>query len=161
MKIKFKEFLNEYGGRGRAAGFRYSEPTKEYGFSVPILFESNIDINDIRDNIEKILKEENVEEDYFKFEKLSNDEIRSIIINNIDENDYFNYKEMFFEGLTSYLLEISMKAYSKYELRSMISIVTNRLSKIYNKEMLILIDRINIKGDDFDGGMKKVKGFRK
>lgn len=127
MKTRFKEFLNEYGGPGRTIGFRYSKPTLEYGFKAPLLISDNINIDELKNNIQEILKNNNIQEDYYEFDKI---------------------KE--FSDKTLYGLEVSMKAYSKYELNSMIGVILNKLTEIYNnkEDFDILYNNILFKGPD-------------
>lgn len=143
MKTKFYEFLNEYGGPGRTIGFRYSDPVDEYGFLIYILVDTEyIDADSLREDIKEILENKKVNEDYFLFDKDS------------------EYGE-----LDVYKLEISMKAYSKYELQSLIGVVLDAISEMYsdeidNERLIIVGEQIQVKGPDVDETKKRKIGFK-
>jgi hypothetical protein len=128
MKTKFKEFLNEYGGPGKAVGFKYSEPTSEYAVSVLMAIDDEfIDIDDVHTIINQVLDENNAQVD-------------SVTITEFEEKDEY----------TVYKLEIIMKAYSKYELNSMFNLVITKLSEIYEGDdnFIIVDDSLVSEGPD-------------
>ncbi len=121
MKTKFEDFLNEYNGPGKAVGFRYSNPTIEYTFSVILSINPEKNIKVLRRSLYKLLKEFNVEEDWFHFRKFKND---------------------------TYKFEISMKGFSKYELSSMIGKLLKKIKEDFSDDIIINTETIEIKGED-------------
>jgi len=128
MKTKFNDFLNEYGGPGKATGFRYSNPTLEYKFSVGLVINPILELNDVTKSIQELLDENHVEEDVMKMEHLMGD---------------------------VYLLIIELKAYSKFEIDSMLNVVLDEIVDMFGEDIEILVETIMIVGDDIKHGDEK------
>jgi len=127
MKTKLEDFVNEYGGKNKAAGFRYSEPTTKYIFGVPLMVSNDIDIEEVKKNVGLILNENNVEEEYFKITS-----VKGIV-------DFEIYEE---KGLSPHYLEVGLLAYSDFELESAIRIILVGISEKYSETEIIILAKM-------------------
>lgn len=123
MVTAFYDFINEYGGPGRAIGFRYSEPNIDYKFSIHTVINPKIGVKKIEKMIKDIFKKYNVGEDKLKFKHV---------------------------GADQFELSIKIKAYSKYEVLSMINLLFNEVNKEIGDNIIFILDSINIEGKDLN-----------
>lgn len=123
MVTRFDEFLNEYGGPGRAIGFRYSEPNIDYTFSIHTVINPDIGYEKIQKTIEDIFKKNNVGEESI---------------------------EMIHKGGDTYELKIKIKGYSKYEILSMTNLLLNEVHKKVGKDVIFILDSIDLEGKDIE-----------
>lgn len=141
MKTNFNEFIKEYGGPGRTIGFRYSNPTREYFFSVSFVFNSKLkkqyDMEliegSIYETIEEILIDLKVEEDAMQLEWISKNKL---------------------------LFSITMKAYSSLEFTAATIAILNKIKEDFEDDIEIIKDSINVDGPDITNEpIKKQIGF--
>ena len=133
METKFNNFLNEYGGPYKAAGFRYSEPKIEYTFSVIVLVNTELSIIKLNNDIKNILKDNRIEEDNFNFMKESGDQ---------------------------YELRINMTAYSNLEIIAACEVILKKLTELYPEDINVIIETMDVTGGDIDVKRNPI-GFRK
>lgn len=134
MEIKFDKFLNEYGGPGKAVGFRYSKPTIDYEFSInAVINRKKLTPFKVKTTIAKIFKEAKVEEDSINFNHVGADE---------------------------YKLTINMKGYSKFELLSMTDFLFKKVKDELQEDIKFILDSMNVLGSDLnDTEQQKPIGF--
>jgi len=122
MKTQFDKFINEYGGPGRTIGFKYSEPSNKYIFSICAVINPDLDTHGLEKEMKKMLKSFKAEEDYLKVKNI---------------------------GADSYEIKIAMKAYSKYEVLAMAKEFFKAVFNKYGKGNIIFItDSIQLGGID-------------
>jgi len=137
METKFNKFLNEYGGPGRAVGFRYSEPSIDYKFSINVILNPEIKIKTFINFIKKVFTENNVGEDSMTFNHLGKDE---------------------------YILTIKMKGYSKFELMAMIDLLFKKIKSKFEDDVYFVMESVQLDGSDIyetEEEQKKPIGFHK
>jgi len=135
MEIKFDKFLNEYGGPGKAVGFRYSEPSIDYKFSIHLLINPSLRPIIVKNGIKKVFKEEKVGEDL-------------ITLNHVGKDEH--------------ILTIKMKGYSKFELMSMIDLLFKKVKEIFKDDIEFIIESIELFGSDiYEEEPKRQVGFHK
>ncbi|NPV13201.1 MAG: hypothetical protein HPY57_15650 [Ignavibacteria bacterium] len=123
MKTEFDKFLNEYGGPGKAIGFRYSEPSINYTFSINVVVNPELKPVFVKNIIKDIFKKHNVGEDSISFRHVGADE---------------------------YKLTIKIKGYSKYEIISMIDLLMKNVNKKLRDDVLFIFDSIDLQGRDIE-----------
>jgi len=108
MKIKFEDFLNEYGGPNQTIGFKYTKKqTEEYTLNLGILINPENSISEVEEIIQNILNKFNVGEDWFEIVK----------DNKNDPTDLL------------YVLRIALKAYNELEIESLKHLLEKELKK--------------------------------
>lgn len=132
MKVNFDEFLNEYGGPGKTVGFRYSDPSIKYEFSIITVLNPELDKNEVKQDILKTLKDINAEEDFIKFAHERDD---------------------------AYKLSIGMTAYSKFEVLSMVKTLFTKIKDQYEEDVIFIPDSTELSGSDIEPKNKPI-GFR-
>lgn len=136
--------LNEYGGPGKTAGFRYSKPNIEYLFTCNIEIGQKIDSKHAKEYIGELLKELKVNEDWYKLTKSFDNQLVDLM------ND-----------LDVYQLQISLTVYNYLEVESMIDSMVNIIKDDGLSEIFVFdFSSINIDGDDLVDGEVFVKGFK-
>jgi hypothetical protein len=111
MKIKFEDFLNEYGGPNKAVGFNYTKKqTEEYTLNLGILINPENSISEVKDIIQNILNTFNVGEDWFEIIKDDPDNSECCL----------------------YILRVALKAYNELEIKSLKHLLEKELEKYPN-----------------------------
>ncbi|MCK9415320.1 hypothetical protein M0Q97_01525 [Candidatus Dojkabacteria bacterium] len=116
LNTKFSEFVNEYAGKNKTLGFRYSKPNSKFTFA--FLVESlYYDVNDI---FKDIFDEIKLEEDNFTIKKIDQEENVYFFEVVIDLTAYSNLEVIAaFRSIVkeskNYDIEIILKSFSIFE----------------------------------------------
>jgi len=121
METKFNDFLNEYGGPYKTAGFRYSKPSIEYVFSLNMIVNPEINIQKLTKDFKDIFDKYKLEQDNFNFMK--------------EDDDIYN-------------LRINLTAYSKLEIESAMQVILKEIMKLYNNDIIFIAESLSIEGPD-------------